>query len=215
MAAKLLKGMDGTTMEGDNQNKLQQISNKDLAYVFLQNRDNFPAKPYYEDGNPDMYLKENIEKRKTLQHNETVLEAVNDFMKEFRQNGQGHISKDEYFRVFINVGMILRPGIDADDLQKIIKEEFDNDTSDAKQMFVSEEEQKAQAEIDQKNQQAQMSAPKTYDYIDQTKLQRALFELADTWCPNIDEFEYKEFFQQLKFRLKYAGQQDTSAYDVL
>ncbi len=61
LAAKLLKNMDGN--EGDNQNK---ISNKDLAYVFLQNRDNFPAKPYYEDGNPDMYLRESIEKRKAL-----------------------------------------------------------------------------------------------------------------------------------------------------
>ena len=59
MAAKLLKGLEGNN-EGDNQNK---ITNKDLAYVFLQNRDNFPAKPYYEDGNPEMYSKENMEKR--------------------------------------------------------------------------------------------------------------------------------------------------------
>jgi hypothetical protein len=49
------------------------------------------------------------------------------------------VSRDEYFRVFINVGMLLRPGIDADDLQKIIKEEFEADTSDTKQLFVSEE----------------------------------------------------------------------------
>ena len=72
--------------------------------------------------------------------NETVQDAINDFMTEFRKNPQGNISKDEYFRVFINVGMILRPGIDADDLQKIIKEEFDNDTSDNKVLFVTEEE---------------------------------------------------------------------------
>jgi hypothetical protein len=51
-------------------------------------------------------------------------------MTEFRRNAQGHVTKDEYFRVFINVGMILRPGIDADDLQKIIKEDFDNDSMD-------------------------------------------------------------------------------------
>ena len=42
------------------------------------------------------------------------------------------MTKDEYFRVFINVGMILRPGIDADDLQKIIKEDFEKDTEDKK-----------------------------------------------------------------------------------
>jgi hypothetical protein len=45
-----------------------------------------------------------------------VQEAINDFMKEFKMNKDGHVSKDDYFRVFINVGMILRPGIDADDL---------------------------------------------------------------------------------------------------
>ena len=109
--AQRLKGADGG--EVDNANK---ISNKDLAYVFVSSRDNFPAKPYYEDGNPDMYLKENIEKRKSLMTNETVVEAIQDFMKEFRAGPGGNISKDEYFRVFINVGMILRPGTDADEL---------------------------------------------------------------------------------------------------
>ena len=99
-----------------------------------------------------MYTKENQEKRKQLLTNETVIDAINDFMAEFKKNAQGNISKDEYFRVFINVGMILRPGIDADDLQKVIKEEFDNDTSDNKQMFVTEEEQKTSAEdADQRN----------------------------------------------------------------
>ena len=145
MAAKLLKGLEGGG-DADNQNK---ISNKDLAYVFLQNRDNFPAKPYYEDGNPDMYTKENIEKRRQLMTNETVQDAINDFMTVFKKNAQGNVSKDEYFRVFLNVGMILRPGIDADDLQKIIKEEFDNDTSDNKVLFVTEEEQVAQAKQEQ------------------------------------------------------------------
>ena len=53
------------------------------------------------------------------------------------------------------------------------------------------------------------------EMLDQKKLFDSLFELADTWCPNVDEHEYKEFFKTLKFRLKYAGQQDNSAYDVL
>lgn len=42
--------------------------------------------------------------------------------------------------------------------------------------------------------QAQGGLPKTYEFIDQQKLYRALFELADVWCPNIDVFEYKAFF---------------------
>ena len=32
------------------------------------------------------------------------------------------------------------------------------------------------------------------------QLQEALFELADTWCPNIDDLEYKEFFELLDKR---------------
>ncbi len=40
------------------------------------------------------------------------------------------VSKEEYFRVFVKVGMILRPGIEADELTKFIKEDFDNDSQD-------------------------------------------------------------------------------------
>ena len=61
------------------------------------------------------------------------------------------MSRDEYFRVFVNVGSLLRPGIDADDLQKIIKEEFEADTQDNKPLFVSEEDQRAAAEMEASN----------------------------------------------------------------
>jgi hypothetical protein len=146
LASKLLKGLDSTAADQqDNQNK---ISNKDLAYVFLQNRDAFPSKPYYEDGNPEMYTKENMEKRNTLRDNEVVQDAIKDFMSEFKGAAQGKVTKDEYFRVFISVGMILRPGVEADDLQKIIKEDFDNDSMD-KALPGHEEDAKAMAEAEQ------------------------------------------------------------------
>ena len=69
-------------------------------------------------------------------------------MSEFKANREGHVSREEYFRVFIGVGMLLRHNIDMDDLQKIIKEEFEADTSDTKTLFVSEEEQKAAADAE-------------------------------------------------------------------
>ena len=47
------------------------------------------------------------------------------------------------------------------------------------------------------------------------KLFRSLFNLADAWCPTIDPEEYKEFFDQVQFRLKYYGMQDNSAYDLI
>ena len=43
----------------------------------------------------------------------------------------------------------------------------------------------------------------------------SLFELCDVWCPNIDVEEYKAFFDQLKFRLRYDGMRDQAAYDIL
>ena len=206
----------GDPLAGGEPADKNAVKNSEIQYLFSHERDQFPNKPYHEDGNPEMYTKENIEKRHKLYRNDVVEEAINDFMKEFKSNSQGQVSRDEYFRVFINVGMLLRPGIDADDLQKIIKEEFEANTSDTKQLFVNEEDQKAQADAEQ-NQAAQNQGamPKTYEFIDQQKLYRALFELADVWCPNIDEFEYKAFFAELKFKLKYPGQQDRAAYDLL
>ena len=46
-------------------------------------------------------------------------------------------SKDEYVRVFVRVGQILRPGIDIDDLGKIIQEEFDADCREKKKKVIS------------------------------------------------------------------------------
>ena len=63
----------------ENANK---IDNVDLAYVFKSNRDHFPAKPYYDDGNPDMYTTENREKRGSLKTNVIVKSAIDNFARE-------------------------------------------------------------------------------------------------------------------------------------
>ena len=112
LQSRLLKGEDPLAgAEGKT-----EIKNAEIQYLFSHERDQFPNKAYHEDGNPDMYTKENIEQRRVIYRNDTVEEAINDFMKEFKMNSQGQVSRDEYFRVFINVGILLRPGIDADDL---------------------------------------------------------------------------------------------------
>ncbi len=128
--SRLLKGAStDDPMGGDDKG---QVKNPEIQYLFSHERDQFPNKAYHEDGNPEMYSVENIEKRRALMNNDVVVEAINSFMSEFKMNSQGQVSRDEYFRVFINVGSLLRPGIDADDLQKIIKEEFEADTQDNK-----------------------------------------------------------------------------------
>ena len=119
---------DGGAGTEENPNK---IDNVDLAYVFKSNRDHFPAKPYYDDGNPEMYTKENRTKRASLKTNVVVKTAIDNFQREQFERTSGKnpvVSKEEYFKVFVKIGMILRPGIDADDLTKLIKEDFENDS---------------------------------------------------------------------------------------
>ena len=120
--------MDPATAENPN-----KIESEALAYIFKANRDIFPAKPYNEDGNPEMYTQANMDKRKALRNNPIVMEAIEKFAKEFQWTGPSSnrvVSKEEYFRIFVKVGMILRPGIDSDELTKFIKEDFDNDSQE-------------------------------------------------------------------------------------
>jgi hypothetical protein len=56
---------------------------------------------------------------------------------------------------------------------------------------------------------------KGYDKMTKEMIFDSLFELVDIWCPNIDPTEYKAFFDQMKFRIRYDRQNDLSAYDIL
>lgn len=56
---------------------------------------------------------------------------------------------------------------------------------------------------------------KGYEKITKEMIFDGLFELCDIWCPNIDPLEYKAFFDQMKFRIRYDRQNDQSAYDIL
>ena len=77
--------MDAEPAEGGaNQNKTMS---KDLAFVFNAGRDNFPAKPYAEDGNPEFYTAENMHARQELKDSQVVTEAIQDFMSLFAKTG--------------------------------------------------------------------------------------------------------------------------------
>ena len=43
----------------------------------------------------------------------------------------------------------------------------------------------------------------------------AVFELVDTWCPNVEESEYVGFIHALSHKLKYTGSGDGGAYGVM
>ena len=62
----------------------KETDNKDLEYVFKADRDNWPPrpleklppKPYPDDGNPNMYTPENIEKREKLREHPNVKAGI-------------------------------------------------------------------------------------------------------------------------------------------
>ena len=193
------------------------IRNTRLAYVFQPGRDHFPAKPYYEDGDPSMYTGENMDAREELRDNPRVREQVIEFVsKQFVTTGNAKLcTKDEYCKVFMKVGQILRPGIDTDELAKVIREDFDSDSQPRrrrKRQTDGEDEDNKQPEVPEEQ---EPENPKNADALTEEQLHDALFELADTWCPSISEDEYIEFFEILYQKMLYSNQQDSSAYDVL
>ena len=120
-------------------------------------RDIFPAKAYYEDGNPEMYSLANKERRQQLKPNPEVQSTINKFIAEqfIKSGGKTNpcYQKEEYFKGFVKIGMVLRPGIELDDLTKIIKEDFDNDCTE-------------KIETDEKN--AEGAVPKQNDTLTET-----------------------------------------------
>ena len=204
--------MDG--LGGDEPNETNKIKSEGLQFVFSNQRDNFPNPvPYYDDGNPDMYSKENMEKRKNLKDHHIVRNAIEEFIqKAFTTTRDGNCTKEDYFQVFMKIGVILRPGIEADNLNALIKEDWEHDCEekppDVSHIEDKEEREKVLKEFEEKPQTS-------YDILTKDKLQESLFTLADAWCPSIEPEEYAEFFQLIQYRLKYYGMQDNSAYDVL
>ena len=144
-----LAGVMGTEGAEDG----NMIQNKHIQFIFNPNRDNFPEKPYFEDGNPELYSNENMAKRKALKEDVDVQNAIKEFMTaSFTFTHQKIVTRDQYFQKFIKIGQILRPNTEAEELQKLIKEDYDRDNNN--------------------NQQ---------DTIDDDKLYESLFELADLW----------------------------------
>ena len=76
---------DDPNRAGGETDETNKIKSKGLQFVFSGQRDNFPHNPcpYSDEGNPDMYSKENIAKRAALKDHPVVQEGIKDFMTEF------------------------------------------------------------------------------------------------------------------------------------
>ena len=113
-------------MAGEDPNEANKIKSEGLKFVFNANRDNFPNPcPYVDDGNPDMYSKENMDKRNQLRSNPVVKEAINTFMQEFPLTSNGSCLKEDYIKMFMKICTILRPGVEAIELAKIVRQDFE------------------------------------------------------------------------------------------
>ena len=127
---------------GGMENDGKLITSEELKYVFKSGRDYFPAKPYADDGNTDLYSNEALMQREALRSNPGVRGAITKFVStNFAMSGGGsnkHITKEEYMKVFVQVGTILRPGMDTDQLMEFIRDDFENDSSTKKKTLTNQ-----------------------------------------------------------------------------
>ena len=110
-----------------------------------------------------------------------------------------------------------------------MKDDFDRDCLDAQPEEESSDEEKEgeddeprrrDSDEDEEEKQVQQDdqpavAQKAPDHLTQEKMFLSLFELADTWCPDIDPIQYKQFFEQLTKKIKLPGQDNPAAYDAV
>ena len=83
---------------------VKPITNEELKYVFKSGRDYFPAKPYNDDGNTDLYSNEALMQREALRTNLNVKTAINKFINDnFSVSGSSakFITKENYMQVFV------------------------------------------------------------------------------------------------------------------
>ena len=88
----------------DGSGLVKPIANEELRYVFKAGRDYFPAKPYCDDGNTDLYTDEALHAREALRTNPNVRTAINNFVNNnFNTSGGSakFINKEEYLKVFV------------------------------------------------------------------------------------------------------------------
>ena len=81
-------------------------------------------------GDASMYTMENMEARKKLKQSGRLAQYITDFMgRNFKLKGMDpkRCTKDEYCKVFMKVGLILRPGIREEELSRTLEDDWKHD----------------------------------------------------------------------------------------
>jgi hypothetical protein len=189
-----------------------QIDNPNLRFIFNKGRDKFPNKNYLEDGNPEMYSQENLQKREDLESNPIVDAAIENFIKDNFNLKQGTMcTKEDYLRVFSKCGSVLRhngdPNQQQDDIAAILRDEFDQDCMERKKKKRTKtvnEEGEEEAPIENEKEEEQVVPSQPLEELPKEKLKSAIYELCDVWCPNIDAQDCADFLASLTERVKYT-----------
>ena len=135
-----------------------------------------------------MYSENNMQKRDDLKDSPSVRGAIVDFVSNhftLQGNSNRLCSKDEYIRTLMKVGQVLRPGIDTEELAKLIREDFESDQQPRKRRKKKTDDDDEQAEAPPEDEAQEAEPPKNADALTEEQLHDSLFELADTWCPSI------------------------------
>ena len=92
-----------------------------------------------------MYTKKAQLERKGLKNDETVKNAITEFIRQHAKPSNAGKDKQygwqTYSELYLKIGAILRPNTDTEDLQKLVKEDFERDCMDPQPEIESSDEE--------------------------------------------------------------------------
>ncbi|KRX07127.1 hypothetical protein PPERSA_09341 [Pseudocohnilembus persalinus] len=147
-----------------------------LEFIFQQNQEINPSKTYFDDGDPRMYTKENIEKRQKLKEDLDIQDALNSFMLLYKFDKYGEIDKREYMKVQVGLAKLLRPDLikpeKKEQLVNLLEQDWKFDSNGKKK-------------------------------LNKQDMKNAIFQMTDVWTPDLDAQQYAEFLYMIKEKVRF------------
>jgi hypothetical protein len=152
------------------------------------------AIPVWDQGNLDHYTADALALRLALRNEPGLKRAINRYWNilDLEKNSEHHLVKSSYYELFERLYKALTQIEDREVANEKAEEDWDRDVENHR--YAPSEEEDAEAPH-------AMSGQMFYS---------SLFELADTWCENIDVLEYIEF---LELVLDFITFEDTVTFE--
>ncbi|CAK59329.1 unnamed protein product (macronuclear) [Paramecium tetraurelia] len=168
-----IKIIEMLTPQVKQQQQAIKIANGKLDFLFDGSRDVNLVKPYHEDGDENMYSKENVTKRRKLKSDPEVVQSIEAFMAHYQFDINNKLIKENYLKTHIRLAYLLRKDIEEDreEIKFLLLEDWEHDS-------------------------------KGNGFMTRAELYDSLFELVDTWTPDAEKSEYIGFFELLEQKYK-------------